>query len=131
MKIISLINQKGGVGKTTSAISIASLLGKDKKVLLIDLDPQGNATSNSGINKRELKMTTKELFLEDKITAEECVVKTGKSYDLIGSNLDTANTEINLISKINREYILKKKLKILTYDYIIIDCSPNIKCTCL
>ena len=126
MKIISLINQKGGVGKTTSAISIASLLGKDKKVLLIDLDPQGNATSNSGINKRELKMTTKELFLEDKITAEECVVKTGKSYDLIGSNLDTANTEINLISKINREYILKKKLKILNYDYIIIDCSPNL-----
>ena len=62
MKIISLINQKGGVGKTTSAISIASLLGKNKKVLLIDLDPQGNATSNSGINKRELKMTTKELF---------------------------------------------------------------------
>ena len=126
MKIISLINQKGGVGKTTSAISIASLLGKNKKVLLIDLDPQGNATSNSGINKRELKMTTKELFLEDKITAEECVVKTGKSYDLIGSNLDTANTEINLISKINREYILKKKLKILNYDYIIIDCSPNL-----
>ncbi len=67
MKIISLINQKGGVGKTTSAISIASYLGKDKKVLLIDLDPQGNATSNSGINKRELSKTIKDLILEDKI----------------------------------------------------------------
>ena len=111
MKIISLINQKGGVGKTTSAISIASYLGKEKKVLLIDLDPQGNATSNAGINKRELNKTIKDLILEDKTTAQECIVNTKKSFDLIGSNLDAANTEINLISKINREYILKKKLK--------------------
>ena len=126
MKIISLINQKGGVGKTTSAISIASLLGKTNKVLLIDLDPQGNATSNAGINKRDLARTIKDLILEDKVTAQECIVNTEKSFDLIGSNLDAANTEINLISKINREYVLKKKLKGLDYDYIIIDCSPNL-----
>ncbi len=126
MKIISLINQKGGVGKTTSAISIASFLGKTNRVLLIDLDPQGNATSNAGINKRELQRTVKDLLLEDKITAQECIVNTEKGFDLIGSNLDAANTEINLISKINREYVLKKKLKDLTYDYVIIDCSPNL-----
>lgn len=126
MKIISLINQKGGVGKTTSALSIASYLGKNKKVLLIDLDPQGNATSNSGVNKRELPKTIKDLILDDKITAKECIVNTEKSFDLIGSNLDAANTEINLGSKINREYILKKKLKDLDYEYIIIDCSPNL-----
>ena len=105
MKIISLINQKGGVGKTTSAISIASLLGKTNKVLLIDLDPQGNATSNAGINKRDLARTIKDLILEDKVTAQECIVNTEKSFDLIGSNLDAANTEINLISKINIKYV--------------------------
>lgn len=126
MKIISLINQKGGVGKTTSAIAIASYLGKNNKVLLIDLDAQGNATSNSGVNKRELQKTVKDLLLEDKVTALECIVSTEKDFDLIGSNLEVANTEINLISKISREMILKNKIKNLEYDYIIIDCSPSL-----
>lgn len=126
MKIISIVNQKGGVGKTTSAISLSGFLGKTKRVLLIDLDPQGNATSNAGIDKRQLKKTVKDLLLEDNIKAQECIVETSKGFDIVGSNLDVANTEINMIGKFNREYILKSKIEKLDYDYVIIDCSPSL-----
>ena len=126
MKVISLINQKGGVGKTTSAISIASYLGLSKKVLLIDLDPQGNATSNCGVDEDNLQRTVKDLVLEDKLPASECIVTTEKGFDLIGSNIEVADTELNMVSKLNRENLLKKKLKTLDYDYIIMDCSPSL-----
>lgn len=126
MTVISLINQKGGVGKTTSAISIASYLGKEKRVLLVDLDPQGNATSNCGVDEENLQKTVKDLILEDKTPASECVVKTEKGFDLIGSNIDVADTELNMVSKLNRENLLRKKLKTLDYDYVIMDCSPSL-----
>ena len=126
MKVISLINQKGGVGKTTSAISIASYLGREKRVLLVDLDPQGNATSNCGVDEENLQKTVKDLILEDKTPASECVVKTEKGFDLIGSNIDVADTELNMVSKLNRENLLRKKLKTLDYDYVIMDCSPSL-----
>jgi chromosome partitioning protein len=125
MKIISLVNAKGGVGKTTSAISIAALLSKKFKVLLIDLDQQGNATGNSGIDEDELKYTSKDIFLND-TSMEELIIKTEKGYDLIGANIEVADTSINLVSKLNREYVLKKRLKNLNYDYVILDCSPAV-----
>ena len=126
MKVFSLINQKGGVGKTTSAISIASYLGRTNKVLLIDLDPQGNATSNCGISEENLNKTIKDLILNDRLAASECIIKTDKGFDLIGSNIEVADTELNMVSKFNRENLLKTKLKNLDYDYIILDCSPSL-----
>ena len=128
MKVISLINQKGGVGKTTSAISIASFLGKTKRVLSIDLDPQGNATSNSAIDKRKLNVTVKDLLTDEDKTAKECIVNTEKGFDIIGSNLGVADTEINLFSMMDRERILKEKLEEINteYDYVIIDCPPTL-----
>lgn len=125
MKVISLINAKGGVGKTTSAISIAALLSKKFKVLLIDLDQQGNATGNSGIDEDELKYTSKDIFLSE-VDMKELILKTEKGYDLIGSNIEVADTSINLVSKLHREYVLKKRLKNLDYDYVIVDCSPAV-----
>ena len=99
MNVISLINAKGGVGKTTSAISIASLLSQKYKVLLIDLDQQGNATGNSGVDEDNLKFTSKDLFLDESLKMEEIIINTDKGYDLIGSNLEVADTSINLVSK--------------------------------
>ncbi len=125
MKIVSLINAKGGVGKTTSAISIAALLSKKFKVLLIDLDQQGNATENSGVDEDELKYTSKDIFLSE-LNMEELIIKTEKGYDLIGANIEVADTSINLVSKLHREYVLKKRLKNLSYDYVILDCSPAV-----
>ena len=126
MKVISLINQKGGVGKTTSAIALASYLSKSNKVLLIDMDFQGNATTNCNIDEMALQYTVKNLLLDDSLPAKQCIVKTEKGFDLIGSNLEVADTEINLYSKFSRESILREKLDGLDYDYVIIDCSPNL-----
>ena len=125
MKIISLINAKGGVGKTTSAISMAALLGKKFKVLLIDLDQQGNATGNSGIDEDEIKYTSKDIFLSD-VPMKDIILSTEKGYDLIGANIEVADTSINIVSKLKREYLLKKRLKEVNYDYVIIDCSPAV-----
>ncbi len=126
MKVISLINQKGGVGKTTSAIALASYLSKSNKVLLIDMDFQGNATTNCNIDEMALQYTVKNLLLDDSLPAKQCIVKTEKGFDLIGSNLEVADTEINLYSKFSREFILREKLDGLDYNYVIIDCSPNL-----
>lgn len=126
MKVISLINQKGGVGKTTSAIALASYLSKTSKVLLVDMDFQGNATTNCNVDEIALEYTIKNLLLDDSLTAKQCVYETEKGFDLIGSNLEVADTEINLYSKFSREFILKEKIEALEYDFIIIDCSPNL-----
>ncbi len=126
MKIIALINQKGGVGKTTSAISIASYLSTKHKVLLIDMDPQGNATSNCQIDKTKLKETIGTLLLNDSVSAADCILKTNKGFDIIPSNLDVAAVEFNLYTKMGREYILKEKLSKLDYEFVILDCSPSL-----
>ncbi len=126
MKVISLINQKGGVGKTTSAVNIASYLSFKHKVLLIDMDPQGNATSNCGIDKKSLKKTIGTLLLEDSVKVEECIIESSKGFDLIPSNLDVSATELGLYSKFSREFILREKIKNLDYEFIIIDCSPSL-----
>ena len=127
MKIISLINQKGGVGKTTSAINIASKLSEKFKVLAVDLDQQANATGNCGIDEDQLEFTMYKLFTEKEVTAEQCIVKTSRGFDLICGSIELANVTTNLSNVPNRERIMKKKFKHLDelYDYIILDCGPS------
>lgn len=127
MKIISLVNQKGGVAKTTSAVNIASafsLLGK--RVLLIDIDPQGNASTNLGFENIDSN-TISELLLENDVKASDCLIQT-KDLTLIPSDIGLAEAEFTLINKMAREFILKKKLAAISsdYDYCLIDCPPSL-----
>lgn len=128
-KIISFANQKGGVGKTTSAVNIASSLGVlGYKVLLIDLDPQGNATSGVGIVKKNLKVTAFDMLTGD-TTAEEATIKTRfNNLSVIPTNTTLARAEFELADVEKGEYIMKKKLEEAKkeYDYIIIDCPPSL-----
>ena len=128
-KIIAFANQKGGVGKTTSAVNIAASVGiLGKSVLLIDLDPQGNTTSGVGINKKNLKSTSSELLI-DEIDAAQAIVETEfKNLSVIPSNISLAGAEFDLYQLDNREYRLKKQLEAVkdNYDYIFIDCPPSL-----
>ena len=128
-KIIAFANQKGGVGKTTSAVNIAASVGiLGKKVLLIDLDPQGNTTSGVGINKKNLKATSYELLINE-TTADKAVIKTEfKNLSVIPSNISLAGAEFDLYQLDNREYRLKEQLTQIKadYDYIFIDCPPSL-----
>lgn len=127
-KIISIANQKGGVGKTTTAINMSTILAKrGKKVLFIDADPQGNGTSGLGINK-EQKFSIYDVLIED-IEVENTLQKTQvKNLDLCPSNMNLAGAEVQLVSMEDREYRLKKKLNNIRdkYDFIIIDCPPSL-----
>lgn len=126
MKIISLINQKGGVAKTTSTLSLASALSKlQKRVLVIDIDPQGNATTGAGINKTELKATTFDLLLRSN-QIEECVTNNGV-YDIVGTTIELASAEYEMFNRFLRESLLRKKLQDKkNYDFILIDCPPSL-----
>lgn len=128
-RIIAIANQKGGVGKTTTAINLASALGKaGKKVLMVDIDPQGNATSGLGINKREHKFSTYHLLLST-AKIEDALVKTEyKNLDLLPSNIDLAGVEIELVDMQERTFRLRQALAPVkeNYDYIIIDCPPSL-----
>ena len=128
-KIIAFANQKGGVGKTTSAVNVAASVGiLGKKVLLIDLDPQGNTTSGVGINKKNLKATSYELLINE-TTADKAVIKTEfKNLSVIPSNISLAGAEFDLYQLDNREYRLKEQLAQIKadYDYIFIDCPPSL-----
>ena len=125
-RIIAIANQKGGVGKTTTSINLSSCLADlGKKVLLVDIDPQGNATSGVGIIKQNLENTVYELFL-DECTISECLTKSVvDNLNVLPSNV---GAEIDLIGVENREYILKNVLDQIKdlYDYIIIDCPPSL-----
>ena len=128
-KIIAIANQKGGVGKTTTAVNLGAALGVlEKKVLLIDADPQANATSGLGVDVRSIKYGTYQL-LEHSIAVEDAILSTDSpNLDLIPSHIDLVASEIELVDKASREYMLKKALKdsIDQYDYILLDCAPSL-----
>lgn len=128
-KIIAIANQKGGVGKTTTSVNLAASLGVlEKKVLLIDADPQANATSGLGIDVEEVELGTYQL-LEHSVAAEKAIMKTGSpNLDIIPAHIDLVAIEIELVDQESREYMLKKAIDPLKdqYDYILIDCAPSL-----
>ena len=128
-KIVAVANQKGGVGKTTTAVSLTAALGKrGKRVLLVDADPQGNATSGLGVNKKELTVGVYEVLVGD-ATAKQAIRQTPfENVWLLPSSMDLAGAELELVSQEHREARLKSGLAAVVpeYDYILIDCPPSL-----
>ena len=128
-RIIAIANQKGGVGKTTTSINLSSCLAEaGKKILAIDLDPQGNTTSGLGVDKDDLENTVYELML-DECTIRESIHKTEiENLTLIPSNVNLSGAEIELLGINDKEYILKNAVDYIRddYDFIIIDCPPSL-----
>lgn len=129
-RIIAVANQKGGVGKSTTAINLSACLAeRGKKVLTIDIDPQGNTTSGVGISKKNLEITTHEILIEDKYHPEEAILPTGiENLDIMPASVQLAGAEVEMIELAGREKRLKRAIDILKpkYDYIFIDCPPSL-----
>ncbi len=128
-RIIAIANQKGGVGKTTTAINLSACLAeRKKKVLAIDIDPQGNTSSGLGIDKSKLKNSIYQMIIGE-CTLQECRIQTPiENLDILPSSVNLAGAEIELIGVDGREYILKKQVESIReeYDFIIIDCPPSL-----
>ena len=128
-KIISIANQKGGVGKTTSAINLAAALAVlEKKVLLVDSDPQANATTGVGIDENTVEIGLYDCLVDPNLTKKAILKTDVPNLDLLPSTIDLVGAEIELVTKNKREYAMKKALKKIKgdYDYIIIDCLPSL-----
>lgn len=128
-KILSVVNQKGGVGKTTSCINLVAALGKlGKKCLLVDIDPQGNSTSGLGINKREIAASTYDILIGEARSSQTLVHTSFENVDLLPSNINLAAAEIELVDMPERTTRLRQALAPIRqdYDYIFIDCPPSL-----
>ena len=128
-KTVTVLNQKGGVGTTTTAVNLAACIGDaGKKVLLVDIDPQGNTTSGFGIDKRKIKSSSYDLFTSN-ATAEEVIIHTEfKNTDIIPAHMDLAGAELEIIDFPDREKLLKNALAPIwdKYDFIFLDCPPSL-----
>ena len=128
-KVISVVNQKGGVGKTTTAVNLAAAIGiEGQKVLLIDFDSQGNSTTGLGVSKKQLKVSIYDVLVNQNLI-QTAIIKTNfKNLDLIGAKVELAAAEIELVDVEGREFILKKVVDLIKndYDFIFIDCPPSL-----
>ena len=128
-KIVSFSNQKGGVGKTTTCVNMAAYIASSgKRVLLIDMDPQGNATTGMGFSKSTLKKSVYNVLIDDEKASDNILKTELEGMDILPSNIDLAGAEVELVYKRSREKVLKNALAEVrdNYDYIFIDCPPSL-----